>query len=221
MKKYLSLLLKLLVILSAIGGVVLSLLQAQADGYSHWGKRLLYFTSQSNLWLGVSFIFLFFFSLFNRKIPKLLFFLQFIFTVCITLTLLVFCFVLVPFAPPEYHLDSFASMLTHFFSPCFAIVDFFLSEYSRPLLKKHALLCAIPPFFYTLSVFILSANHMDFGRGVCYPYVFMDYQSKAKIFGFCKNIPFIGAGYWIGILSLLVISVGILFVYLHRKKIKK
>lgn len=220
MKKYVSLILKLLVVLSALSGVILSLVQAHADGYSHWAKRLLYFTSQSNLWLGLTFLFLFFFALFRRPIPKLLFYLQYIFTVSISLTFLVFCFLLVPFAPAEYHLDAFSSLLTHFLSPCFAIVDFFLSDYKRPLLKRHAFLCTIPPLFYTISVFILSAYQTDFGRGVCYPYIFMDYQSQAKIFGFCKNVPYIGAGYWIGILSLLVLALGFLFVFLHGKNCK-
>ena len=165
--------LKLAVVVCSIGGILLALSQAVDDGYSHWGRRLLYFTTFSNVCLGFTFLPLLFCTIFKKKIGEFLFLAKYASTVCITLTFLVFSFLLVPFADASYHLDRFSSMLTHFFSPIFAIVDFFFEKSPYRLKRKQCLLCALPPLFYTALSLSLSFLSIDFGRGDNYPYIFL------------------------------------------------
>ena len=216
-RKTLSLCLKLSVVLCSLGGVAISLFQAVADGYSHWYKRLFYFTAYSNLSLGFTFLILFFFVLFNKKINRTLALFRYVYTVCITITLLVFCFILVPFATPSYHLNRFSSMLTHFFSPIFAIIDFFLFPNDFPIEKKHRLFCVFPPLFYSTFSIALSFLLVDFGRGDNFPYPFMNPLSAAKFFGFSREIPFTGTFYWLLFLAFLVYLFAILLSILHNK----
>ena len=68
------------------------MLMAQKDGYSGWSKRLMYFTGQSNLWIGFTQVFLVTALLSKReKYLEKLYFLRYIFTVAITVTGIVFC----------------------------------------------------------------------------------------------------------------------------------
>jgi len=221
MRKTVRILFKLGVCLSALGGVVLSLFQANIDGYSHWSKRLLYYTVFSNVFLGFVYLVLLFYCIFQKPIPRFLFLCKYVSTVCITLTLLVFCFLLAPFAPPFYHLDRFSSMLTHFFSPSLATIDFFLDRAPYALEKSQAFLCTIPPFFYTSFALALSVLSVDFGRGDSYAYVFLNPFSSAKFFGFSREIPFTGTFYWVVFLTVFVWGVGVFFAFLHNKNAKK
>ena len=171
----LSMLLKYLTVCASLGGVLLSLMNARQDGYSHWGKRLLYFTAQSNIWLGFTFLFILLLPL-KKKNAELwkerLYLLKYIFTVSITITGIVFCALLAPFSDDSYHPWEICNLLTHVFSPLFAIIDFFLDPYHIPLYKKQIFLTLLPPLAYFSLASILGAVHTDFGRGVSYPYFF-------------------------------------------------
>ena len=154
----LTILLKLFIIASTFGGVVLSLIQATQDGYSHWSRRLLYFTAQSNLWIGsVCLLLVLSKALRFQKIwLKRLYVLKFIFTVSITITGLVFCTLLAPFAPKSYNLWVFSGYLTHVVSPVLALCDFFIDDYPLQIQRPHLWLSIIPPLFYFTSTMIFS-----------------------------------------------------------------
>lgn len=216
MRKKISFALKILVVLTSLGGVFISFFSAVKDGYHSWADRFLYFTGQSNLWLGFTFLAIIIHS-FTRGVKKeirkkRLYTLKYIFTVCITVTCIVFCVFLAPFAPAEYHLWNFSSFLTHIFSPAFAIADFFVDEYSMRLTKKQALLTTVPPFIYTMAVVLLAAFHADFGRGDPYPYYFMNIYSPSGFFGFSNVAPyFAGTFYWILALAAMVFGIALLY----------
>ena len=221
MHKFFSILLKFSIVLCSLGGVALSLSQAVNDGFSSWFKRLFYFTAFSNLALGFTFFLLFFFALFNKNIPKTLFLCRYIFTVCICVTLLVFCFILSPFADPNYKLRSLSSFLTHFLSPALAIVDFFLFPSHFSIQKQHRFLCLLPPLFYSTFAVALSFLSVDFGRGDNFPYPFINPLSPARFFGFSKELPFTGTFYWLIFLALIVYMISCIFCLFHNKNIKK
>ena len=54
MRKIFSIINKFLIVFTSLGGVLLNLIFYKQDGYSSWGKRLLYFTNLSNIWIGIT-----------------------------------------------------------------------------------------------------------------------------------------------------------------------
>ena len=223
---------KLLTVGSSLGGVFLALFTAKQSGYTHWGRRLLYFTAQSNIWMGVTALILLFLP---RKMQgeamrgkwKKAYILKYIFTVSITLTGLVFCGLLAPFCGDSYKPWTTANFLTHVFAPIFAVLDFFLDENQPFITKKQTLLCLIPPLLYSILASALCFFNVDFGRGKTYPYFFLNYRSPAGIFGFSNQRPFfMGEFYWIVLLALLVWGIAWLYARLynllwHKNRIKR
>ena len=217
-----STLLKYLTVTASLGGVLLSLIYARQDGYSHWGRRLLYFTAQSNIWLGITFLFILLLPLKKKNTApwkERLYLLKYIFTVSITITGLVFCSLLAPFAGEDYRPWGLCNLFTHVFSPLFAIADFFIDPYRISLQKKQIFLTVIPPLAYFSLASILGATHTDFGRGVNYPYFFLNFSSPAGVFGFSRISPFfIGSFYWIALFSLVLLFFAYLYALWGNKK---
>lgn len=209
-KSKISTVFKVCIALSALGGVLLSLIEYQKDGYSHWYRRLFYFTAQSNVWIGVTCLVLSTSRLFHFKDiwVKRLYILKYVFTVSITITGVVFCTLLAPFAPKSYHLWVFSGYLTHIVTPLFAVLDFFIDDYPITLTKQHVFYSIIPPLIYFLSTMVLSFFKVDFGRGEFYPYYFLNFRSPSGFFGFSNQAPFfVGSFYWIVALLLLIIFI--------------
>ncbi len=220
-RRKLSFTLKCLTVTSALGGLAISLFESTAHGYSHWSKRFLYFTAQSNIWIGVTMLALVVYAMLGKKPPKFLYLLKYIFTVSITVTGLVFTCLLGPFGDASYHLWAFSSWLTHIFSPAFAIWDFFVDREKLPLRGEQVWVCALPPLTYSLSTMALEALNVDFGRGLPYPYFFMEYRSPVGLFGFSGELPFFaGTFYWLTLLAALVVGIGALYLKLHRHRKK-
>lgn len=220
-KKKLSYALKCLTALSSLGGVTISLFESANHGYSHWSKRFLYFTAQSNLWIGLTMLALILYPLLGKTPPRFFYILKYVFTVSITVTGLVFCCLLGPFGDKSYHLWAFSSWLTHIFTPFFAIFDFFLDGEKIYLQGGHVWICALPPLFYSALTLLLEALYVDFGRGEFYPYFFLNYRSPVGVFGFAANIPFFaGSFYWISFLGLLVLGLGFLYKEWNNAQIK-
>lgn len=217
-KQKIGLLLKLLTAGSALGGVFISFLQATFDGYGHWSKRLLYFTGQSNIWIGLTCLVLAFAHLFHfsQRTVHVLYLLKYVFTVSITITGLVFGTLLAPFADESYHLFSLSSWLTHICSPAFALADFFVDDFPFPLTRRHLSYAVIPPLFYFLSTMLFSGLRVDFGRGEFYPYYFFNFRSPAGFFGFSSQAPFfIGSVYWVLLFIGLIYAIAFILAKLR------
>ena len=69
---------------------------------------------------------------------------KYIFTVSITITGLIFCGLLAPFA--DYNVWVFSSVLTHVVVPVLSIADFFVDDYKIDFKRFHIFLTLIPPF---------------------------------------------------------------------------
>ena len=217
LKRRLSIAINFLIFVFAALGVTLACVNATRDGYSHWYKRLWYFTQQSNIWIALSsFAFLISESRLKERLSDFIRFavytLKFIFTVSITVTGIIFCSLLAPFA--EFNIWHLSSVLTHIAVPLLAIFDlFFLNRGEFILRSKQALLSLSPPIFYFIFAGTLCLFKVDFGRGDPFPYFFMDFYSEVGMFGFeFDGLPQLGAFYWIVIFIGLIL--GLSFLYL-------
>lgn len=226
MRKVLSQILKWLVIVSGLLGVFISFFTAGLDGYSPWCVRLLYFTTQSNIWIGVTMLLIVLMPHGKRKndekYKRALYTLKYIFSVSITVTGMVFCFLLAPFADESYRPWSLTSVMTHVLTPVFSVIDLFVDEEKIELNGKNVLATTIPPFCYFVFAVVLGLCNVDFGRGETYPYFFLNFHTEVGFFGFAGgDLPQMGSVYWIVLLLLLILSLGALYAKLHKVTHKK
>ena len=122
----------------------------------------------------------------TEKQIKVISILKYIFTVSITITGVIFCSILAPFA--DFDIWAFASILTHVVVPLLSIFDFFTNKYIVKTTKKSKWLTFIPPLVYFVITSILCIMKIDFGRGDPYPYFFMDYYSEVGLDFFCYSL---------------------------------
>lgn len=215
-----SIVLKLLTVVAVLGGLIGCFLDA--GGFMGGSGLLLYFTNQSNIWIGTVALVLAVLQIVNLTkgkygFNKKVYLIQQVFTVSISLTCIVYCFVLVPsFLAADTDLfNPFAltQMLLHVVSPLLAIVDFLFFTKGVKFKAVDSLWSAIPPLYYlgfSAVGFVLNGN---FGMGNNFPYFFLNYSSPAGVFGFSNVMPyFMGSFYWIILLVLLVL--GMSFGYL-------
>lgn len=194
----LSIIINFLIFITSLVGFILSCLFATRDGYYHWSTRLLYFTQQSNLWIGftsLAFAIIQLRKISTEKIYKIISILKYVFTISITITGIIFCSLLAPFA--DYNVWTFSSVLTHVIVPSLSIFDFFANKKIIFFEKKYKLYTFIPPLIYFIITSVLCLFKVDFGRGDPFPYFFMDYYSEVGLFGLIIKWPLqIGSFYW-------------------------
>lgn len=216
-----SLLLKCIVVLCAASGTALS---ALSPGMVFMGGRVvfMYFTIQSNIAVALICAVGGAKLLIRAPIGRAWLAVKFMGTVSITLTGAVFCFILAPtMGAAAWNLQN---VLTHVVVPIAAIADFFaIGVYGR-LRKRCALLALLPPLAYAVYAGIGFARNWNFGMGRNYPYFFLNWGSPAGAFGFCDELPYMGCGWWI--LALLVLLLGVGHLYLaalsaRRKRVLK
>ena len=228
-RKSFSIVFKFIVFTCSVVGIVLSCLYAQEHGYSGWERRLMYFTQMSNLWIALTFCVIAILrcvghSKGKKIVPKWLYVLKYIFTVSITLTGIIFCCFLAPFAETAGYLDAWAtsSIFTHVVVPVLSIIDHFIDDYNIVYKNTHIYLSLIPPFLYALFASIANWCGVDFGRGDTFPYPFLNYYSDAGFFGFAQgNPPQVGVFYWLIFISLLVLGIAWLYYYFHPRTRKE
>ena len=175
--KYLSVLLKLIVILSAAVGIYRTA-TAGRGSFMGGSRVFMFFTIQG--------------------------------AVSITLTGVVFAFVLAPTLGS--HAWNVQNVLTHVVVPVAAVADFFVTGVYGTLQKRHIPLVTLPPLAYAIYAGIGYLAGWEFLKGVRYPYFFLNWGSPAGAFGFTRGLPFMGTVWWI--LAILVFLLGIGYGYL-------
>ena len=220
-----SLATKFLTAVLSLLGIILSFTRAGLDGYSHWSKRLLYFTAQSNLWVGALLVIILVYAFINRtsestRVKNTLYILKYVFTVSITVTCLIFCAVLAPGAANDnYNAWTFSSLITHVIVPTLTIADLFVDSYKINIKARHIFYTAIPPFLYMIFSTVLYLCKVDFGRGDPFPYFFLNYGSPAGVFGFSNEMPYmVGSFYWIILILFVIFGFAALYRRLYNKK---
>ena len=216
--KAVSLVLQLLTATCMIAGIALT--SRMGGDLMAGGTAFLYFTVQSNLWIGAVCAVFFVLNLVTLVkpafvIPHALHVVKFVFTVSITLTGIVFCCVLAPTMPNSFR--SAANVLTHVVVPLAAVVDLFLCR-PQKLGYKQFFFALIPPVYYLVFAGIGYALDWDFGGGNNYPYFFLNWDSPAGAFGFSSEMPyFMGCVWWIVLLILFISGISIGYIALIKK----
>jgi hypothetical protein len=207
-RKAVSAILKITVFLSAVIGTFLSW-YAGKGSFMGGANVFMFFTIQSNIAVAViSLIGLV--LMFRPKIPAAWYIIRFVGAVAITLTGAVFCFVLAPtMGDAAWNIQN---TLTHVVVPAAAIADFFVTCSGAGIKKSSVIWVTVPPLLYAIYAGIAYVNGWQFAEGITYPYFFLNWGSPAGAFGFTDGLPFMGCGWWILALLILLIVAG--FVYL-------
>ncbi len=221
MRLILSLILKIIVLICSILGITLSVLRT-GDEFMGGPSTMLFFTIQSNLWIGITLGALFILKIiemFTKKniIKKWMYIVKFIFTISISLTGVVYCFLLAPLLPKEYNPFHIASLLTHVIVPVCSITDLFVDEYKIILTNKITYMVLIPPLYYLGFSIIGYLLNWQFREGQNYPYFFLNFGCDAGLFGFIKEPLEIGCFYWMMLLLIIVLGMGFLYKFLFNK----
>lgn len=198
-------LLKIIVALSAIIGTLIS---AFAGHHSFMGgaKVFMYFTIQSNIAIAIICLLGMIYICEGKPISVPWQIIKFVGTVSITLTGVVFCFVLAPtMGSSAWNIQN---LLTHVIVPVASIIDFFVVSNLLNLKKSSIVYIIIPPILYAVYAGIGYVNGWVFSGGYNYPYFFLNWGSKAGAFGFTNELPFMGTAWWILALLIFLLLVG-------------
>lgn len=214
MRKKASLILKAVIVICSFWGIGGSCAHS-AEDFMGGAHTFLYFTIQSNLWIGVTCLTGLIWLLRDVRPVRWMYLVKFVFTVSITLTGFVFCFILAPTMGGKTW--NLTNVLTRVIVPIASIADFLVYDVLGRYHKGEALLAVIPPVWYLLFSRVGYAAGWDFGGGRNYPYFFLNWGSPAGVFGFCRGLPFMGVGYWILLMLVLVTGVGLLYLFLAEK----
>ncbi len=215
MRKWLSMFLKFIVVMASFIGLILVVCDIKVTYVGGW-KGMLYFTNQSNLWIGivclVGLIIMIMEEIKHKKyIKPWMKIIKLVFTVAITLTGVVYCFLLVPTMSEDPW--CLTSVLTHVVVPVFAVADFLVYDVDFSYKYKHSFFALIPPFYYLIFAGIGYIINLDFGLGVNYPYFFLDWGAPVGFFGISKELPhYIGMFYWLILMLGIVLGFGIFYV---------
>lgn len=218
MTKTLSLLLKATIVVGAIVGVVLS--HYNARGFMGGNSTFLYFTIQSNLWIAILDIVALAMMARGGCSRRWYSLAQLIFTVSITLTGVVFCFVLAPTMAPGTAFGP-ANVLTHVVVPVAAVIDFVVCRKSYTFQRKDALFPTLPALYYLGFASIGYVLDWPFGEGVNYPYFFLNWGSPVGAFGFSNEFPFMGVVYYIAAILVFLITLSSCYIALCPKDVLK
>jgi len=209
--KTVSYILKVIAAVSAVLGTILS---AAGGRLSFMGGKtvFMYFTIQSNIALAVICAIGLGLMIRNAKVGKAWYIVKLVGTVAITLTGAVFCFVLAPtMGNAAWNIQN---ILTHVVVPLACIADFIVIGpcLDIDIKKRSVLFVTVPPLLYAVYAGIGYVRGWQFGPGLNYPYFFLNWGSPAGAFGFSDQLPFMGTGWWILALLILLILAGLLYL---------
>ncbi len=213
-RKLISIILKLITITAALVGTVLS--AAAASSAFMGGKTvLMYFTIQSNIGIAAVCAAGFFLLLGGKRIPAFWYTVKLVGSVAITLTGIVFCFVLAPtMGDMAWNVPN---ALTHVVVPLAAVADLFVTGRKGTIKKRSVLWVTLPPILYAVYAGIGYMSGWDFGDGRSFPYFFLNWGSPAGAFGFTDTLPFMGCAWWIIVILLFLLAVGFGYRFIIEK----
>ena len=217
-RKNISFILKLIVIISAVVGIVMCTL-AGRNSFMGGSRVFMYFTIQSNIAIAVICVIGGYLLMQDRAIGYNWQIVKLVGTVSITLTGVVFVVLLVPVLGDRAW--NIQNTLTHAVVPAAAIADFFVVASGSGIKSRDTVFVIIPPMLYAVYAAIGYAQGWEFAPGVNYPYFFLNWGSPAGAFGFSRQLPYIGCVWWIMILLAFLIIVGSCYIKLAEKIGKK
>ena len=216
-RRCISYTLKIIVVLSAAAGVFLSA-YAGRNSFMGGSRVFMYFTIQSNIAVALISLIGCCLMLTKKKVGEAWHVIQFVGAVAITLTSVVFGFVLAPTL--GVNAWNVQNTLTHVVVPIAAVADFLIVAYGEDIRKKNVIYVIIPPVLYAIYAAIGYVRGWDFALGINYPYFFLNWGSSAGAFGFTKEMPYMGTAWWILALLIFLIIVGccyLMIININRK----
>jgi hypothetical protein len=204
-----SCLLKGIVIIAAAVGVLKSVFSGN-DTFMGGSHVFMFFTIQSNIAIALICAVGLYKLLNGKPVSNRWYLLKYVGTVSITLTGMVFCFVLAPTLGK--YAWGLANVLTHVVAPIAAIIDFFVTGRYGTIAKKDVWYVTLPPLAYAVYAGIGYIAGWEFLEGINYPYFFLNWGSPAGAFGFTSGLPFMGVVWWILALLLFLVLVGYLYL---------
>lgn len=216
--KALSITLKLVVIISAVTGTVMS---AYAGGNTFMGgsRVFMYFTVQSNIAVALISMAGCYLLMRKKAAGSIWYVVRLAGTVSITLTGVVFAVLLAPLLGEAAW--SVPNTLTHLVVPLAAAADFFLVMPVAQIKRRNVIYVIIPPLLYAVYAGIGYVKGWEFAGGQTYPYFFLNWGSPAGAFGFTDELPYMGCVWWILALLLFLIITGWCFLAAADKIEKK
>lgn len=206
-----SMLLKCAVFVSAAVGVAMSA-AAGRRAFMGGSRVFMYFTIQSNIASALISLIGAVQMARDGGIRRSWAIVQFIGAVSITLTGMVFCFVLAPVL--GRYAWSTANVLTHVAVPVLAVADFLLACAPARPGNRCVFLALLPPLAYAVYAGIGYAAGWEFSDGVCYPYFFLNWGSPAGALGFTDSLPYMGCVWWILAIFLFLLAAGRFYLFL-------
>lgn len=216
-RRCISYTLKIIVVLSAAVGVFLSA-YAGRNSFMGGSRVFMYFTIQSNIAVALISLIGCCLMLTKKKVGEAWHVIQFVGAVAITLTGVVFGFVLAPTL--GVNAWNVQNTITHVVVPIAAVADFLIVAYGEDIRKKNVIYVIIPPVLYAIYAAIGYVRGWDFALGINYPYFFLNWGSPAGAFGFTKEMPYMGTAWWILALLIFLIIVGccyLMIININRK----
>lgn len=191
---------------------------------SNTAGLIFYFTTQSNIWVGLICLVWVIFDICKIDVRKPFYIIKFALTVSITLTGLVYNFILAPQAAIVFgsilRAYSWSTAILHIIVPILAIVSYLVFD-TYILNKKWAFTGVILPLFYFVFILILSTAvpkplFMGFdGKPSKFPYFFLDYINNGW-FDIGSDISKLGTFYWLLIAITLVLGISFVLICFHR-----
>lgn len=197
--------LKLIVILSAAAGTIMSA-RAGRGTFMGGGRVFMFFTIQSNILIALISAAGFYLLLRSRPAGSAWYTVKLVGTVSITLTGVVFAVLLAPLLGDAAW--NVQNTLTHLVVPVAAVADFFVTASGAAIKKKNTVYVIIPPLLYVIYAGIGYVNGWEFVSGQKYPYFFLNWGSPAGAFGFTDRLPYMGCVWWILVILGFLIGAG-------------
>lgn len=212
--KYFSLIFKILIVLIGIYGLIDSCFKSTSVSLS---ENFSYYTNLSNLLCIIFFIFYIVKMLLNFTNEEHHYYkkMKGTVTLIITVTMLVYNFVLRPFMTDMdgvMNLNSIGNYIVHLILPIMVILDYFLFDEKGLYTKKDPLYWIILPFIYWIFICIRAKIGKPFTyTDSLYPYFFLDIDA----FGFAQIIVNVV------IAIILIIILGYIYVLIDKLLSKK
>lgn len=190
MRKKLSLIFNILIIVFEIIGFVVTLIKNGRIGIE-------YYTEESNILMLITSIVFVIYILFNKKIPYYLKLLKYISTICLTVTFLVVILILAPMYNFNYGYLLFRNELLyhHLLCPLLSIITFIYFDDIKNYTKLDNLLASLVTLIYGIVLIILNILKVVDG-----PYPFLQVYRQPVIVSIIWAVTILGIAYLLALI---------------------
>lgn len=214
-----SVIIKVLVVISVLAGVKLGLYFARING-SDGSSLFKTFTLLSNVYVAAICIGELILCAIKSEQYRLCHILKYLGTTSIVLTGLTYCLVLAPTIGDEAW--ALHNVLLHVVVPVLFVIDYLINCVVYKLKKLDFLYSIIPCGLYLIFCIFAYINKIEFMEGNYYPYFFLNWGSRLGAFGIdIKSFPFLGTMWWIILIILVVLLIGIALLKIQKLIILK